>query len=384
VAGTRSDAGELDHYFANGGVNVGAIMGPRSGGLADTDLDCPEAVALAPHFLPETHSIYGRAGKRRSHWLYTLDDPGPKATIQLKDEEQPMIVELRSGGGGKGSQSVWPGSIHKGTGELYEWDEDGERAGVSREQLMVSVAKIAVGTILLRHWPANGRHDAALAVGGFLARAGWKPDEIEHFVATICRMPNVSDEPDARGRDARDSAENFAKGERVFGLPQMIETFGDQPAKKIAKLVGYSDSAPMYVSPDAKDPDVERLNQDYALVIVGDKTAVMNTSAKNIQLLKVNAFETWFANKWVDRGGKLVALGKHWLTHPQRRQYDGLVFAPNREVPGCYNLWRGFAVEPRPGDCSKFKGPPAGQRVPRRSKALRLGVRLVGPDLPAP
>lgn len=40
--------------------------------------------------------------------------------------------------------------------------------------------------------------------------------------------------------------------------------------------------------------------------------------------------------------------------HPQRREYAGLVFAPGRDVPGYFNLWRGFAVEPRPGDCSKF------------------------------
>ena len=32
-------------------------------------------------------------------------------------------------------------------------------------------------------------------------------------------------------------------------------------------------------------------------------------------------------------------LAKFWLTHPQRRQYDGLVFAPRRETPGRYNLW---------------------------------------------
>jgi hypothetical protein len=30
------------------------------------------------------------------------------------------------------------------------------------------------------------------------------------------------------------------------------------------------------------------------------------------------------------------------------------VFAPNREVPNHFNLWRGFAVEPIAGDCSKF------------------------------
>ena len=53
------------HYFNGAKLNVGAIMGPRSGGLTDVDLDCKEAVALAPWFLPKTGSVYGRASKRR-------------------------------------------------------------------------------------------------------------------------------------------------------------------------------------------------------------------------------------------------------------------------------------------------------------------------------
>ncbi len=33
-----------------------------------------------------------------------------------------MILELRIGGGGKGAQTVFPGSVHE-TGELIAWDE---------------------------------------------------------------------------------------------------------------------------------------------------------------------------------------------------------------------------------------------------------------------
>lgn len=43
-----------------------------------------------------------------------------------------------------------------------------------------------------------------------------------------------------------------------------------------------------------------------------------------------------------------MQLGKWWLLHPRRRQYDTVVFEPNREVPGAYNLWRGFAFEAVP------------------------------------
>jgi hypothetical protein len=45
-------AANVERYFNGRALNVGAQMGPKSGGLADTDLDCVEAVKLAPYFLP--------------------------------------------------------------------------------------------------------------------------------------------------------------------------------------------------------------------------------------------------------------------------------------------------------------------------------------------
>jgi hypothetical protein len=99
---------------------------------------------------------------------------------------------------------------------------------------------------------------------------------------------------------------------------------------------------------------VARLNENYALVMIGDGAAIMKTSADGIKFMTVHAFELWHANRWVRRGDETIPLAKHWKSHPQRRQYEGVVFAPNREVPNHFNLWRGFAVEPKAGDCSKF------------------------------
>ena len=48
----RITADKVGDYF-NGSkpLNVGAIWGPASGGRSDVDLDCAEAVTLAPYFL---------------------------------------------------------------------------------------------------------------------------------------------------------------------------------------------------------------------------------------------------------------------------------------------------------------------------------------------
>jgi hypothetical protein len=43
-------------------------------------------------------------------------------------------------------------------------------------------------------------------------------------------------------------------------------------------------------------------------------------------------------------------LGQAWLSHPQRRQYEGVEFFPNPDgvepKPNYLNLWRGFSVTP--------------------------------------
>jgi hypothetical protein len=108
----------------------------------------------------------------------------------------------------------------------------------------------------------------------------------------------------------------------------------------------------------AGDPEdkIAELNKGYALVLVGGKAVVMkNESDSKFSLMPTGAFKTWLDNEPPVMVAKaVVPLSKFWLTSPQRRQYHGIVFAPNRSMPAHYNLWRGFACEPKKGDCSKF------------------------------
>jgi len=52
-----------------------------------------------------------------------------------------------------------------------------------------------------------------------------------------------------------------------------------------------------------------------------------------------------------DGNKKYAELGKWWIKHPSRLQYNHIVFSPNGDVEGAYNLWRGFSCEAVPGDC---------------------------------
>src|SRR4051812_48882880 len=51
---------DLARWFNGKPQNVGFLCGEPSGHLVDVDLDCDEAVALGPHFLPSTHAVFGR------------------------------------------------------------------------------------------------------------------------------------------------------------------------------------------------------------------------------------------------------------------------------------------------------------------------------------
>jgi len=97
------------------GNNVGVLWGPPSGWIVDIDLDREDAVQLAPEYLPPTLT-YGRASKRRSHWLFHCVGALNK---QFKAGNGKMIVEVRA----HQLQSMFVGSIHPQSGEVVEWDD---------------------------------------------------------------------------------------------------------------------------------------------------------------------------------------------------------------------------------------------------------------------
>lgn len=103
-----------------------------------------------------------------------------------------------------------------------------------------------------------------------------------------------------------------------------------------------------------------RLNDKHAVIgNLGGKCRVVeevyDDAVKRARLVK-QSFED-FRNRYMNEREtivdgdnlKSVPIGKLWLEHPRRRQYERIVFAPEREVEGAYNLWRGFEYKPTPG-----------------------------------
>lgn len=114
------------------------------------------------------------------------------------------------------------------------------------------------------------------------------------------------------------------------------------------------------------DDHIEMLNEKHFVVIDGGKLCVMREDfdavmrRHKLTRLSVADFRTYFLNRKVqvgqNRSGPIFkSLGDVWLEDDLRRQYRDMVFDPTKTPRGCYNLWRGFTVKARPGDCGLFK-----------------------------
>lgn len=217
---------DLAAKFGSEPRNVGVILGEASSGLLDVDLDCAETVLLADDLLVPTSSIFGRASKPRSHRLYRMD--GSHRTVQFKDVDGTMLVELR----GEGGQSVFPGSVHE-SGEAVEWALDGDPALLAYEELAKSVRVLASAAILARHWPSTGsRHEAALALGGWLARASWPLAEVERFVFAVARAAH-DEEASKRSESIRGTFQRLRAGEPATGGGRLTSMVGELVFKRV-------------------------------------------------------------------------------------------------------------------------------------------------------
>jgi|GEM_PF-3371158 len=146
----RADLADLPRLFGTGAsANIAVILGPRSTELVDVDLDCSEALALAPLYLPATAAIFGRSAKPMSHRLYTASGAAYEAFSDPLSGT--MLVELRAAGRDGGAHAtLFPPSI--ADGEQREWASDMIAPGVvDAAALRTAVAWLAIGCLVVRH-----------------------------------------------------------------------------------------------------------------------------------------------------------------------------------------------------------------------------------------
>lgn len=199
----------VGQHFNGQPLNIGVRLGEPSGGLCDVDLDTPEAEELAPHLLPDTGAIFGRASSPQSHYLYLA---GGSSVIRFTsppgdDGKTKVLVELR----GNGGQTVFPGSEHP-SGEIIEWHSAGRPAAVGIDTLRRCVSHLAAGALLMRLGWAVESALLAVAKGEGLDRA---PPVVKKWLGADQRQPELA--------TRRNSHTDFSEAARAFNDDHPID-----------------------------------------------------------------------------------------------------------------------------------------------------------------
>jgi hypothetical protein len=151
---------------------------------------------------------------------------------------------------------------------------------------------------------------------------------------------------------------------RLIGADDDSDVSGPAPAAGAAPEREQDGDAVAVDEPNASPRswgfDVEEINRDHALVNWGGKAAVLKERRHGpvndrVQAMTFDSMNLLFANCPTEVTGadgkvKAVTWARAWLTHRQRRQYDGVEFFPNPDgapgTPGYFNYWKGFEVSP--------------------------------------
>jgi hypothetical protein len=232
---------ELAEYF-NKNDNIGLLLGEPSKNLVDIDLDCDEAIELAPDFLPRTRRIHGRKSKRHSHWYYySLVPMKPKKFCDLDGK---CLVEIRS----TGQQTIIPPSRHP-SGERIFWESTGKPPRISSKKLLRRVRELAAACLCARHWPTKGsRHEVAKALAGLLLRARWDEAATVHFVSMVARAAGDEEWKKRKG-NVRTTKKRLEEKGDATGKPRLEKLIGKHVVELMCEWLGIQASSAVAFNP---------------------------------------------------------------------------------------------------------------------------------------
>jgi len=227
---------KLKQHVERGG-NVGLQMGEVSDWRGCVEVDCPEAVALAPKFLPETLTA-GRNAEPR-HYLYRSPGLGYK-TFQVEASKE--LMAIKASDNGKGHYVVVAPSRHPDKGQ-YLWRLNGFNPAaiteVSAPELKKRAELLAVAVLIARHLPPKGRHHLSLCLAGYMLRNGESQEDVLRVLEAAWSYHNAPREAfQSLQRNVRDTVGRLERDEPATGGRQLEELFSGMP-KKIAKFLGW-------------------------------------------------------------------------------------------------------------------------------------------------
>ncbi|MEE8609027.1 MAG: bifunctional DNA primase/polymerase [Nitrospiraceae bacterium] len=287
-----------------------------------------------------------------------------------------------------GRQVVSAGSIHPTTKATYEWDAlDGPplRDAPPAPDKLINVVRRPAGNkttsgggeysqeevaqMLDALDPEDYRdHDTWLTLMMACHHASGGDARTE-FVEWSTRDPEFSDEGTSIGRrwDSLHSARGDGPTVTHRTLIKALTDGGHEDAiPRTSAEDDFDDDPDVPPDEDNGEPEherlgpIERMNVNHVAVMFGNKFRIMYremdwdapTPREVWRSMAPYDFRQKFANKKLQRDGKVIGLPDAWLESGKRRSADQVIFDPEHDRPNCLNLWTGWAVEPVKGDWS--------------------------------
>lgn len=237
-------------------------------------------------------------------------------------------------------------------------DSSAIRSGeITAEQLERLLSKLDVMAY-------NGRHDDWLKIM-MAAHHGTDGAGVDGFVAWSLGDPDYAGEED-RIRGRWNSLSVRSDGVKLGTLLKALADAGHgawiEEVLRSSPEDDFGDAPEMPRS--MGDLALARMNRNHFTVLHGGKYLVgrernhPTLGHVEVEWFSAGAVSAHFDSRTVEvEDGKQKPLGSWWVKHPRRRQYEGVVFdpSPERTHTSLYNLWRGWAVEPKAGDWSLMK-----------------------------
>ncbi|MAG36329.1 MAG: hypothetical protein CL878_08805 [Dehalococcoidia bacterium] len=222
---------DIPKHFGGSAKNVGVLLGEPSGGLVDVDLDTPEAVLLAPYFLPKTGARFGRPSNPNSHWLYQCDSP-PRTERYADPLGGTMLVELRS----DGCQTIFPPSVHP-SGEQVAWEQYGEPASCDGSELRRRVGMLGAAALLVCQYPAAGSRDGyCMGLIGYLLKGGMQAAYVEALITAVVTVAD-DEEVATRVDKVQRAVSRLGEGKPLAGLSKLRDVMGDEQSRTLSEAL---------------------------------------------------------------------------------------------------------------------------------------------------
>lgn len=288
---------------------------------------------------------------------------------------------------GKGQQFV-AFHVHPDTGQPYNWPRKSiadilhdDLPTITREQAQEFVAYFE--SIVPDDWELNSRGVSVQVGEGddlltLRPKLGRTIDEVAKWIDTVKNDDWHYDDWIKFGMALHHETDGSPEGLRLWDewsaqSGKYVHGSCSKHWRSFGKNTNVAPITAQYIEGKAKKVErtekikgiVDQLVRDLVLVQVSGSARVIREDdlQDGLELYGVEDLTKEYANQCVPievekKNGDVVVEKvnpvKLWLTHPERRTARGLVFLPEGQKVGAYNLWRGWSCEPEEGDVSRF------------------------------